>query len=109
MIEKNVMVRREVRVLFWFLHIRIIFPQEGERAESSVRIPRYAAARAVVASKGLSDPVSSLSATLTGDFISVDSSRLRRAKGQRSEWLRRIGGQLNSADTPPVAMKRVAK
>src|SRR6266850_2086453 len=47
MIEKNVMVRREVRVIFWFLHIRIIFPQEGERAESSVRIPRYATARAV--------------------------------------------------------------
>src|SRR2546426_1325917 len=47
MIEKNVKVRREVRVLFWFLDIRIIFPQVGERAESSVRIGGDAAAQLV--------------------------------------------------------------
>ena len=41
-----------------------------------------------VDSKEFSDPVSSLVATLTEDFISVDSSRLRRAKGQRSSRLR---------------------
>ena len=32
-------------------------------------------------SKGLSDPISSLDATLARGLISVDSARLRRARG----------------------------
>src|SRR6266403_1190060 len=47
MIEKKVMVRREAIVPFWFSDIRIIFPQEGELAESSVRIAGDAAAQLV--------------------------------------------------------------
>src|SRR6267142_4429772 len=46
MMEKNVMVRQDVIVPFWFLDLPIIFPQDRERAESSVRIARYATARA---------------------------------------------------------------
>jgi len=39
-----------------------------------------------VDSKEFSEPVSFLLATLTGNSISVDSSRLRSANGQKCSW-----------------------
>src|SRR5436309_13684142 len=91
MIEKNVMVRREARVIFWFLHIRIIFPQEGERAESSVRIPRYPAARAVAfpfarrteLGRGLSRPGGCL-AHRAASTCSPDCALLARPQARRT-------------------------